>query len=160
MYLTHISGVNQLADGMTKMDTSIDYVGRLVQSRADFLKGIATPVRDLSGKVLYKNLRSVSAPPRSRLTHQTQPDLKAAKSCTHANAEMSMMLGTSRAQHESGARLVATHKEAIELQLSISGNCLTLDGDSVTMTPPLREQLFVHLQKYVPDWLTKFGPSA
>jgi hypothetical protein len=65
MHLIHISGVNQIADGMTKMDTHIDYVGRIVHRRADFLEGKATPVRDLDGKVLYRS-RKTPAPPKRK----------------------------------------------------------------------------------------------
>jgi len=53
MALVHIDGVNQLADGLTKMDVSIDYVGRLVHRRSDFESGSRTAIRDESGPVRF-----------------------------------------------------------------------------------------------------------
>ena len=52
--ILHIDGANQLADGLTKMATSIDYVGRVVFDYQHFLKQQPTPIRDKEAPVLYR----------------------------------------------------------------------------------------------------------
>ena len=42
----HIDGVNQLADALTKMAVSIEYVGRVVHDYKDFMIGKKTMIRD------------------------------------------------------------------------------------------------------------------
>jgi hypothetical protein len=62
MHLVHIEGENQLADAMTKMDVSIDYIGRLVHDRNDFFEGRATPIRDEHQKVRYQKTSLITKP--------------------------------------------------------------------------------------------------
>ena len=50
----HLEGKNQLADGLTKMATSIDYVGRILFDHKQFLLGKATPIRDQDGPITYR----------------------------------------------------------------------------------------------------------
>jgi hypothetical protein len=73
MYLVHISGVNQLADGMTKMDTSIDHVGRLVHARKDFELGRPTPIRDGNGKIHYQRAPRADAQEPDGVVVATMP---------------------------------------------------------------------------------------
>jgi hypothetical protein len=75
MHLIHISGVNQLADGMTKMDTHIDYVGRIVHKRSDFINGRATPIRDQEGKVYYRRTSEDQVTPRRAKRKSSVPQV-------------------------------------------------------------------------------------
>ena len=55
IHVLHIDGENQLADGLTKMATSIDYVGRVVFDYNNFLLHRTTSIRDSDGKsILYR----------------------------------------------------------------------------------------------------------
>ena len=54
MSVIHIDGKNQLADGMTKMNTSIDYYGRLVFDKTKFEEKQSTPIRDATQPVSFR----------------------------------------------------------------------------------------------------------